>query len=67
MNSREFARYLIDGGNHQAEIDYFLTKSMHPDYVNNVLSIVTEELWFNWPRLREVRQGALRRFYPNQV
>jgi hypothetical protein len=63
MSSREFVDYLINDGNHQKEITYFLTKSMHPDYVNQVLNRVTEELWFNQSRLGEIRKGPLKIFY----
>ena len=63
MSSREFVDYLIANGNHQKEITYFLTKSMHPDYVNQILNRVTEELWFNQNRLGEIRNGPLKMFY----
>ncbi|MFA5259008.1 MAG: hypothetical protein WC979_08805 [Candidatus Pacearchaeota archaeon] len=63
MNSREFVQYLIEGGNHQAEIRHYLTKSMHPNYVNSVLLTLTEELWFNQNRLKKIRAGPLNMFY----
>ena len=65
MNSRQFVKYLVDGGNHQAEIKYYLTKAMHPDYVNQVLNWVTEELWFNQNKLMEIRKGPLKISYPS--
>jgi len=63
MNSREFVQYLIEGENHQAEIRHYLTKSMHPNYVNSVLLTLTEELWFNQNRLKKIRAGPLNMFY----
>ncbi|VVB78052.1 Uncharacterised protein [uncultured archaeon] len=64
MNSREFAFYLISGGNHQAEIQYHLSRDLPQDYINRVLEIVTEELWFNQKKLGEIRSGPLKKFYP---
>jgi len=66
MNYMEFVRYLIEGENHEAEIKHYLTKSMHPNYVNSVLLTLTEELWFKPDKLKQIREGPLRMFYPSR-
>lgn len=63
MNSREFAQYLIDGGNNQKEIEHYLTRIVDQNYANQVLERVTEELWFNQDKLREIRKSTLKFFY----
>lgn len=43
MDSRQFAEYLIDGGNHQQEIEYYLRKIVDQNYANEVLENIREK------------------------
>ena len=42
MNSREFASYLVNGGNHLSEIKYHMTKRVDQNYANEVLDEIKQ-------------------------